>query len=193
MRPRSFLLPLVLAAAAAGGFMLQRHFQPAPAPAPAADPAGTDARPGAPAADTGVLGIPRPAFTLPDMSGEERHVSEWDGRVLAVNFWASWCLPCLKEIPELVELQSHYGASGLQVVGIALQDPAELEGFIREKKMNYPVLAGMAPVIAVAEAYGNRAGVLPYTAIVDRSGHIVFVKAGPRTGAEVEALIAPLL
>lgn len=189
MRPRIFLLPLVLAAAAVGGYLLQRHLQPEPVAATGV----AEVRPGAPAADTGVLGIQRPAFSLPDMAGNDRHVSEWDGSVLTVNFWASWCLPCLKEIPELVELQSRHGPHGLQVLGIALQDPAELEGFIREQKMNYPVLAGVAPVIAVAEDYGNRAGVLPYTAIVDRSGHIVFVKAGPVSGAEVEAVIAPLL
>ena len=191
MSMRAMLMALVVAASAVAGFLLQRHFQ-APAETPAAAPASYRPAP-PPAADTNVVGTRRPEFTLPDMQGRARQIGEWDGRVLTVNFWASWCLPCLKEIPELGELQSRHGDRGLQVIGIALQDPSELEEFIIEKKMNYPVLAAVAPVIAVAEGFGNLAGVLPYTAIIDRSGEIVYVKAGPVTGAEVEAIIEPLL
>lgn len=140
-----------------------------------------------------MTGSRRPDFELADLSGRLRSIGEWDGKVIAVNFWASWCAPCLQEIPELVDLQTRYGADGLQVVGIALQKPEELGEFVIEYKMNYPVMAAETPVIEIAESFGNMIGALPYTAIVDRHGTIVYVKAGPVTGAEVEAVITPLL
>ena len=99
----------------------------------------------------------------------------------------------MQEIPELVDLQHRYGDKGLQILGIALQKPEELGEFVAEYKMNYPVLAGEAAVIDIAENFGNSFGALPYTAIIDRSGRIIFVKAGPVTGKEVENLIMPLL
>jgi peroxiredoxin len=147
----------------------------------------------APPADISIQGKPRPDFSLPDLTGRSRHISEWDGQVLAINFWASWCLPCLHEIPELVDLQTRYADRGLQIIGIALQKPEEITDFIVEYKMNYPVLAGEDSVIEIAESYGNTIGALPYTVIIDRSGRIVFVKLGPVTGTEVEGVISPLL
>jgi len=140
-----------------------------------------------------VRGSYRPDFSLADLSGKIRKLSEWDGKVIAVNFWASWCAPCLQEIPELVDLQHRYGDRGFQILGIALQKPEELGDFVVEYKMNYPVLAGESAVIEIAENFGNSFGALPYTAIIDRGGKIIFVKAGPVTGKEVEDLILPLL
>lgn len=142
---------------------------------------------------TDVTGIMRPDFSLPDISGVRRHISEWDGKVIAINFWASWCLPCLEEVPLLVQLQSQYGSDGFQVIGIALQQPEEILGFIQDHNMNYPVLAAEMEVIAVAEAYGNMIGALPYTAVIDRKGEIVFTKHGPVSKDELVAVISPLL
>jgi len=146
-----------------------------------------------PEADFTVVGQRRQEFSLPDVSGRLRYISEWDGQVLVVNFWATWCPPCLKEVPELVELQRRYASSGLEVIGIALQKPEELTEFMQAKGMNYTVLAGEEPVIVIAEKYGNNVGVLPYTAIIDRAGTIVYVRAGPITGEEIEAIITELL
>ena len=140
-----------------------------------------------------IIGNKRPDFSLPDVTGTIRNISEWDGKLIAVNFWATWCLPCLKEIPELVDLQARYGDQGFQVIGIALQRPDELGEFINDHKMNYPVLAGEAAVILVAESYGNLLGALPYTAIIDPTGKVVFTKAGPVTGTEVEEIIKEIL
>jgi peroxiredoxin len=135
----------------------------------------------------------RPEFSLLDVGKNIRSISEWDGKVLVINFWASWCLPCLKEIPDLVSLQSEYADKGLQVIGIALQKPEELIDFIREYNMNYPVLAGEGPVIAIAEMYGNLIGALPYTVIVDREGTVVYTHAGPMTRVEVETITKGIL
>jgi peroxiredoxin len=147
----------------------------------------------APEPDFSVTGQRRPEFSLPDVSGRLRYISEWDGQVLVVNFWATWCPPCLKEVPELVEIQHRFASSGFEVIGIALQKPEELTEFMQAMGMNYTVLAGEEPVIVIAEKFGNNVGVLPYTAIIDRAGTIVFVRAGPITGEEIEAIITELL
>jgi peroxiredoxin len=146
-----------------------------------------------PAAGAELLGTRRPDFALPDASGATRGIAEWDGKVVALNFWATWCPPCRKEIPEFVELQARYGDRGLQFVGIALQRPEEVRAFIEEHRMNYPVLTGEMEVIRLAERYGNRIGALPYTVIIDRQGRIAYVKPGPLEGKVAEGVITPLL
>lgn len=140
-----------------------------------------------------VIGKPRPGFALPDLSGNTRDINEWSGKVLVINFWATWCPPCLKEVPEFVELQKKYGDRGLQFVGIALQKPEEVVEFAREHAMNYPVLTGEMAVITVAQSYGNTQGALPYTAVIDRAGVIRYTKIGQMPGTRLEALIQPLL
>lgn len=153
-----------------------------------------EAGPSSPAtAASELVGAVRPEFSLADVHGVPRSVSEWDGKVVALNFWATWCPPCRKEIPEFVELQARYGERGLQFVGIALQRPEDVLSFMEEYRMNYPVLAGEMEVIRLAERYGNRIGALPYTVIIDRAGRIAYVKAGPLPGPVAEEVITPLL
>jgi len=146
-----------------------------------------------PAKASGVLGRHRPEFTLPDLDGQLRSISEWDGKVIALNFWATWCPPCLKEVPEFVLLQTRYQARGLQFIGIALQKPEEVRQFVAENRMNYPVLTGELEVIKLAEAYGNHIGALPYTVIIDRNGQVVHVKPGILPTEEAETIINRLL
>lgn len=180
---------LALCAIAAGaGFMLAR-WQHGP------EDSGTQTAATATAAirATGIVGAPRPEFTLPGLDGVAHNVKEWDGKVLAINFWATWCPPCRKEIPEFVSLQGKYGAQGLQFVGVALEQPEPVRAFVEEHGVNYPVLSGEMEVIAVAEAYGNHVGALPYTVIVGRDGRIAFVHAGPLSQEKAEAAISPLL
>ena len=143
--------------------------------------------------DDGIIGSSRPDFSLPDVAGEVRNIAEWDGKVIAINFWATWCPPCIKEIPEFVELQHKYQSQGLQFIGIALQRPEEVLDFMKEKGMNYPVLAGEMEVIEISELYGNNIGALPYTVIIDRAGLIQYVKRGPLSMENAESIISKLL
>lgn len=143
--------------------------------------------------DDGIIGSSRPDFSLPDVAGEVRNIAEWDGKVIAINFWATWCPPCIKEIPEFVELQHKYQSQGLQFIGIALQRPEEVLDFMKEKGMNYPVLAGEMEVIEISELYGNNIGALPYTVIIDRAGLIQYVKRGPLSMDSAESIISKLL
>ena len=141
---------------------------------------------------TSIVGAARPDFSLPDLDGVVHQVGEWDGKILAINFWATWCPPCRKEIPEFVALQQKYADRGLQFLGVALEQPEPVRRFVAEYQMNYPVLVGEMDVIRVAEAYGNQVGALPYTVIVGRDGRVAFVQAGPLSTEQAEKALSSL-
>lgn len=136
-----------------------------------------------------VVSLHRPEFMLPDLNGQLRNVSEWDGQVLVVNFWATWCPPCQKEMPAFVELQEKYGAQGLQFVGIALDEAGKVQDFIDTIGVDYPNLLGGDKAIKASEDYGNRLGALPYTAVVNREGIIVKTYRGEVSQKSLEKVI----
>lgn len=132
-------------------------------------------------------------FALMDTDGNERQLSEWQGKVIAINFWATWCPPCREEIPAFVELQQAYNEKGLQFVGIALQTADEVRDFLLEFNVNYPSLVGEQEVMAIAGQLGNGIGALPYTVILDRDGIIRFTRRGTLSKTEAEDIITHLL
>ncbi len=132
-------------------------------------------------------------FQLLDVAGKPRQLSEWQGRVIVLNFWATWCPPCKKEIPDFVELQQQYGEMGLQFIGITLQRPDEIRDFLSAFQVHYPNLVGAGDVIKLANKLGNDVGVLPYTVIIDQTGKIAFIKRGPLSKSAITAVIKPLL
>jgi thiol-disulfide isomerase/thioredoxin len=119
------------------------------------------------------LPYPRPAFTLPDIHGKKHSISEWDGKLILLNFWASWCAPCRREVPLLVKLQKKYGSQGLQVIGLALDQPKPVRDFIQHYAINYPVLVGTDKVADVGDAYGDMIGVIPFSVLIGRKGRIL--------------------
>jgi peroxiredoxin len=143
--------------------------------------------------DNVLQGMQRPEFSLPDLDGRLHHPSEWSGKVLVVNFWATWCPPCRKELPMFVQLQDRYKAAGLQFLGIAIDDPAAVREFLARTPVNFPILVSEDQGVAVAQDYGDSIGALPYTAIVDRSGHIVLTKPGELSRQQAEQTIEALL
>jgi thiol-disulfide isomerase/thioredoxin len=135
----------------------------------------------------------RPDFSLPDLQGEIRRNSEWDGKVVIVNFWATWCPPCVKEIPMFIKLQEKYAERGLQFVGIATNDYYEaVADFVKDNGINYPVLIGEQEAIDVAISFGNRVAGLPFTVVIDRKGNIVFRHIGEMKQQQTEQIILPL-
>lgn len=181
----------LIVASAYGGFWFQRQQERAGGPVATDDPAAGQEPP---LFDhSRIIGAERTAFSLPDLEGRLRAAAEWDGKVVALNFWASWCPPCLEEIPAFVSLQAQHQAAGLQFVGLALEPPATARRFAAERKMNYPVLTGAAEVIRLARAYGNHIGALPFTVFIDRTGRVASAHPGPLSREEAEELIVSLL
>lgn len=113
-------------------------------------------------------------FTLPDLDGESRKLSEWKGQVIMVNFWAPWCPPCREEVPAFIELQEKYADQGFTIIGVTLDTQKNAQTFADTMGINYPVLIAEEKGIDIARQYGNKVGALPYTALIDREGNVVF-------------------
>lgn len=135
-----------------------------------------------------------PGLDLADLEGQRHSLDEWRGKVLLVNFWASWCAPCQAEIPDLVRIQARYGDQGLQILGVGIDAVRPLENVRRSLGINYPVLVvdpGRAG--AVLGPWGNARRYVPYSVIVDRSGRVVHRQFGELDESVVEEFITPLL
>lgn len=133
------------------------------------------------------------AATLPDPEGLPHSASQWQGKIVVVNFWATWCSPCRKEIPELIEIYTTYRDQGLVVVGVAIDDAEKVAEFSEEFGINYPVLVGDLDAFSLAEAMGNPQGAIPFTVTIDRSGMIVNARLGQINKKQIEEIIKPML
>ena len=180
-----FYLLVALASGMAGYLLFQARFAPESAPTSAAEKSSGGA--------ISLVGMMRPDFSLPDLEGRHHGPGEWTGKVLILNFWASWCPPCLQEIPAFIRLQEKYADREVQFVGIALQRAEEIRDFVIAKGINYPVLVGEEEVIRVAEGYGNQLGTLPYTVFIDREQRIAFIKRGPLSEDEADRVLNSLV
>ena len=130
-----------------------------------------------------------PEFTLTDMNGRQVSLADFRGKVVVLDFWATWCPPCKREIPDFIELQSQYGSKGVQIIGIGLDEPEKLKAFAISHGMNYSVLMGTEDI---AIKYGGISGI-PTTFIIDRSGKIVNRFEGFRSKDVFEGEIRPLV
>jgi cytochrome c biogenesis protein CcmG/thiol:disulfide interchange protein DsbE len=131
-------------------------------------------------------------FTLKDLANKDVSLTAYKGKVILLDFWATWCAPCKVEIPWFIEFQQKYGPRGFQVVGISVDDTREqLEPYVKEMKMSYPVLQGLGQD-AVTEAYGPIVG-LPVTALISRDGNICAKHIGMARKDEIERQIKALL
>jgi len=134
-----------------------------------------------------------PDFTLPDVSGQPHAISEWQGKLRVINFWATWCGPCRKEIPEFIALQEQYADKGLQFIGIAIDNTEAVATYLSSININYPQLVGDMPAISIAHQLGNHMDAVPFTVIVNQQGHIIHQHAGEFSKEQVLEVIKPLL
>ena len=124
-----------------------------------------------------------------DLEGRTRRLLEWHGQVIVCNFWATWCAPCREEVPLLVAAKQQYAAKGLEVVGIGIDQAAKIRDFAANYQVNYPMLVAGSEAIDMMRNLGNKAGALPYTVLLDRSGGV----AGQRLGAFHKEELAEVL
>jgi thiol-disulfide isomerase/thioredoxin len=171
---RAALIALVgVAALGAGVYFGYQRFQPdAPPPQAAAALAG---------------------LALPDPSGKEQRLDQWRGKVLVVNFWATWCAPCREEMPEFMKAQQEFGPKGLQFVGIAVDQADKVEQYVKEISLNYPALIGGFGAMELSKTLGNSLAALPFTVVVDRQGAIAHTQLGILKPDKLDSLIKKLL
>ena len=173
----AWLFAALLLCCAAGGFLAYRLARPSGATlrvAPATPPTAAS-----PSSDPAPRRIPDrlPELSLPGLDGRPHRLGDWGGHALLVNFWASWCEPCRREIPLLERLRHERSAQGLEIVGIALDFRDATEKYARAEGIDYPVLVGEQGGYEAAAAFGMDP-VLPFSVFADATGRILTVKVG---------------
>lgn len=126
------------------------------------------------APDTKISLLDIPIISL---QGEEHRLADWQEPVLIINFWAPWCVPCLREVPDLIKIKSEYGEQ-VQILGLALDSKVNIQSFAESHAMNYPSFLASQHIAMYNAVFGNSAGVLPFTAILDQERQIHFSHTG---------------
>jgi thiol-disulfide isomerase/thioredoxin len=184
MLNRTNLLIILLAIASAGvGLVLSQMLRPPPSPP-------------AYASMPDVLGVGDQVddTELPDRDGRMRRLSEWRGKLVVLNFWASWCGPCREEMPMLDAMRAQYENRGVEVIGIAAEDAPAALAFLEHNPVNYPILVNSpADAIDFSLRLGNTQSVLPFTALIGRDGRILATRIGNFSESALEKWIAPHL
>jgi thiol-disulfide isomerase/thioredoxin len=184
--PRALLAALVIGAAGLGGFWMFRAFQSAPSgdlkPVPAAaaavseSPPAVIADPGSPPTKRAVPDT-LPEIILADVQGKPTKLASFGGRPLMVNFWATWCGPCRREIPLLNKIRTERKAQNAEIVGIAVDFRDDVLKYVQKVPLSYPLLIGEEDGLAAAEAFGMGMA-FPFSVFVDSQNRILTVKVG---------------
>ncbi len=116
--------------------------------------------------------------SFPDLTGKPQPLAQWRGQVLVLNFWATWCAPCREEMPDFAALRAQYHGRGVEFVGLAIDNPANVGRFLQTLPVGYPILIGEGAAHGLTRALGNPAGALPYTIVIDRNGNIALAHLG---------------
>ncbi|MBD7953600.1 TlpA family protein disulfide reductase [Stenotrophomonas sp. Sa5BUN4] len=132
------------------------------------------------------IGDPLPPIVLPDLSGAPVDLQRFHGRPLLINVWASWCAPCVEEMPELAHFAAAQRDQGVQVLGLALDTAEGVQDFLRRVPVDYPIVLESPGPADASVRLGNTQGLLPYTVLVDAQGRIVRQKLGPFAKGEIE-------
>ena len=169
---KNIAIAMLLIAIAAAGYLLQMYLQPAAPPA------------------AGTLAESRLDFTLADLQGNPRQLSEWRGQALLVNFWATWCAPCRREIPLLKQTQARQSENHLQIIGVAVDFREQVEVYAKEAEFNYPILIGQEDAMAAAEASGIEFVGMPFTLVVAADGSMIKAHIGEIREEHIEQIVS---
>jgi thiol-disulfide isomerase/thioredoxin len=133
------------------------------------------------------------AANFADPAGKQRRLLEWRGSVLVCNFWATWCAPCLEEMPMLSAAQRNYAGKGVVFVGIGIDSVAKIHEFTAKLKVTYQILIGGPEAIQLMRRLGNAAGGLPYTVVLNRSGALAYQRLGALSRQDIDQALVGLL
>lgn len=182
----SSLTALALSGVALVGYVSYRTLLPAP---PRVEPAvDTDVQTASRVEPADTL----PEFTLATLTGQQRSIFDWPDRALVINFWATWCAPCRREIPLLKEFQNARRDDGIQVVGIAVDKLEPVRAFAAEMEFNYPQLIGMAEAMDAAASFGIDFFALPFTVFTDGDRNVLGVHTGELHAEDLDNLATAL-
>lgn len=170
----------VAAIAAAAGVLVYRYAVMPPAATETATVAAVEQHPAAEAPAAAADAIPEtlPDFTLGDLGGKPTSIRSWPGKSMIVNFWATWCAPCRREIPLLRELQKQHGAEGFQIVGVAVDLREDVVKYAQDIGIDYPVLIGEQDGLDAVNKFGQGSIGFPFTVFTDNQGRIVLFHLG---------------
>jgi thiol-disulfide isomerase/thioredoxin len=128
-------------------------------------------------------------ISVPDLTGNTQSFQQWQGKLVLVNFWATWCPPCREEIPLFLSLRKKYSAAGFEIVGISIDEVSKVMQYRDAMHIDYPLLNGQQQGMSLMASLGNRTGGLPYSVIFDRNGNVIDLKSGAYKQQELVKLI----
>jgi len=133
------------------------------------------------------------SFGFPDIKGQQQAIQQWQGKILIINFWATWCGPCLKEIPEFIQWQQAYQDKNVQFIGIAVDDQQSVADYLKTIHINYPILIAGDAGSQLSQQLGNLINAVPFTLIVNAQGQIVHRQFGELSKEKFSEVLESLL
>lgn len=134
-----------------------------------------------------------PDFSIENIKGGKLELSQFKGKPVLINFWATWCPPCRAEIPEFIEAYDELSDKGFTVIGIAMDQKTLVSEFVDDFEISYPIAFGDENVSQISVEYGNTMGALPYNVVLDREHKIIYSEPGMLSKQRLLNLITPLL